>query len=121
MALLNPNFFDEVFFFDAQYNKWTYQLTAEKFKNTFITRILSKLFYNPSFDAKVIWTLYDTYELDDLKAQITKCIDQDDDILTQFTEAEIINSGIKSSSSFDNLIKLLNEYIFTYRDEDKTN
>lgn len=116
LALLNPDFFDNVILFDVQHNQWTYKQTADKFKNTFLTRLLSKVFYNPIFDAKVIWTFRGNYELDYLKSKIIKCIDKDDDVLTQFTEPEVIKSSIESSSSFQELIKLLNKYVFEYRE-----
>jgi len=111
-ALINPVVFQNTILFDSENNKWTYKQTSEKFKNTFLTRILANTFYNPLLYAKVIWTKVDTYHIDDLKEKLKTCVDKDDDIITQFEEPEVIKSAIGNAVTFAEILKVLNKYIF---------
>ena len=111
-SLINPLAFQDTILFDGENNRWSYKLISEKFKNTFLTRILASTFYNPILDAKVIWTKVGTYHVDDLKENLKTCVDKDDDIITQFEEPEVIKSAIDNATTFVEILKVLNKYIF---------
>jgi hypothetical protein len=111
-ALINPIVFQDTILFDSDNNKWTYKQTSEEFKNTFLTRILAKTFYNPLLDAKVVWTKADTYQIAELKEKLKICVDKDDDIITQFEEPDVIKSAISNAATFAEILKVLNKYIF---------
>lgn len=113
LALINSTFFDNAILHDKYGNQWTYIPVVDNFKNTWLTKLLARTFYNPSYDAKTVWTLKGSYDLSDLKQQLNYCVDKDDDIITQFAEAEVIKSAIDNSSSFDNVLQVLNKYVFS--------
>jgi hypothetical protein len=117
-ALTDPRIFEDTIAFDSNGNKWTYKQTTDKFKNTLLTRILAKTFYNPLLDATVLWTSHGTYKIEELKIKFKKCVDEDDDIITQFEEGSVIKTEIDNSQTFDDLIKILNKYIFDVNEEE---
>ncbi len=112
LALIDPAYYNSFFCFDKDNQKWSYRQVADSFKNTWLTRVLAKTFYNPSHNARVIWELNGPYEINELKNQLNNCVDKDDDIITQFEEADIIKSAINTCSSFDEIIQVLNKYVF---------
>lgn len=117
LALIDPTVFDKAFLFDRFGRQWTYIQVAEIFKNTWLTKVLAMTFYNPTYDAKVIWKLHGSYEINYLKNQLNNCIDKDDDIITQFEEAGIIKEAIDKASSFDDILIVLNKYVFSVDEE----
>lgn len=117
-ALIDSTVFQDTILFDRDYRKWTYKQTSEKFKNTLLTRILAKTFYNPLLDAKIIWTNADTYQIGELKEKLKTCIDKDDDIITQFVEALVIKSAIDSAETFIDVLQILNKYIFAVNEHE---
>ena len=54
----------------------------------------------------------------ELKAKIKNCIEKDDDILTQFVEADFLKYKIETSIDFAELIENLNKYRFDIIDEE---
>lgn len=96
----------------------TLEQKADKFKNTKWNRFLAKTIYNPSFDVNLNWKQVGTYNLTDLKAKIKNCIDKDDDILTQFVDADFFKHKIEESSDFTHLVDNLNKYRFEIKDEE---
>ena len=111
-ALIDGSFFEGTYFFDGDGFKWTYRMTSERFKNTFINRLLANSFYNPSLDAKVIWTKQGSYELNEVKELICLCVDKDDDIYTQFVEADFLKDAVNVSVTFNEVVKTLDKYVF---------
>ena len=91
---------------------------TDKFKNTKWNRFLAKTIYNPSFDVTLNWNQIGTYKLTELKTKIKDCIDKDDDILTQFVDADFFKYKIDESSDFTHLIDNLNKYRFDIKDEE---
>ncbi len=104
--------------FDSNNLKWTYRQTVESFKSNWFTRALAKTFYNPTLDAKVIWTSKGIYSIDELKEKINDCVDNDDDIITQFEEGDVIKSAVVRSSTIDEIIQVLNKYVFDVNEEE---
>lgn len=116
-ALIDPIAFQHNFLFDNSGNKWAYKQVSDKFKNTLLTRILAKTFYNPLLDAKVVWTKVGTYRLDELKEKLNNCVDKDNDIITQFEEADVIKSAISNASTFADVLKVLHKYVFNVNED----
>jgi len=116
-ALINPSVLKGDVLFDANGDKWTYTRVSDGFKNTFLARLLAKTFYNPRLDATVIWNRAGSYSLDELKADVKLCVDKDDDIITQFEEGSVIKAAVDASSSFDEIMGVLNKYVFEVNEE----
>ncbi|MBJ2176516.1 hypothetical protein JBL43_19870 [Aureibaculum sp. A20] len=98
--------------FDGNGQKWTYEFTSDKVNDKFLTRFLANTFYNPIVDIKTNWTLMDKYTLEELKKEISECIDDDDDILTQFIESDDLKKEIFESKSFESIIQQLKKHVF---------
>jgi hypothetical protein len=112
LALTDRTYFDQVFLFDRDGKKWTYRQVSENFKNNWLTKTLAKTFYNPTLEVKVIWTFKETYALNELKDDLKDCVNKDDDIITQFVEADVIKSTIDDAKTFDDILDVLNKYVF---------
>lgn len=91
---------------------------TDKFKNTKWNRFLAKTVYNPSFDVTLFWKKIGTYKLTELKAKIKTCIEKDDDILTQFIEADFLMHIVEHSTDFTELVNNLNKYCIVVKDEE---
>ena len=66
----------------------------------------------------LIWKKHETYKLTELKDKIKKCIDLDDDILTQFVEADFFKYNIEKASNFSEIVEALNKYRFEVENEE---
>lgn len=117
-ALVDTRVFQDTFLFDKNGNVWTYQQVSDKFKNSFLTNFLAKTFYNPLLDAKVIWTNVGTYQIEELQNKLKSCVDKDDDIITQFEEADVIKSSLDQATTFADILKVLNKYVFDVNEEE---
>jgi hypothetical protein len=115
-AVLNDNTISVAF--DGDGRMWTYELIAENVKDNFLTRLLANTVYNPSIEVQPRWTLKENYELSKLKSVLNGCIDKDDDILTQFVEAETIKQAIIDSKTFEDIYAVLNKYVFDVDEEE---
>jgi hypothetical protein len=80
--------------------------------------ILSKTFYNPSINMIPVFTQKSKYEIDALKQNLKKCVDADDDVITQFAEADIINRAIDEASDFNEILGVFEKYIFNPDEEE---
>jgi hypothetical protein len=85
---------DQKVAYDHNGNKWTYRLTSAQFKASFLTRLLAHTFYNPVIEVEPEWSAQGSYQLQELKAAISHCVDKDDDIITQFADADTIKTAI---------------------------
>jgi hypothetical protein len=115
-AVLNDNTISVAF--DGDGRMWTYELIAENVKDNFLTRLLANTVYNPSIEVQPRWTLKENYELSKLKSVLNGCIDKDDDILTQFVEAENIKQDNIDSKTFEDIYAVLNKYVFDVDEEE---
>lgn len=104
--------------FDNNGRSWTYQLIAENVKDNFLTRLLANTVYNPSVEVQPRWIVKENYELSKLKSEINGCVDKDDDILTQFVEADTIKQAIIGSKTFEQIYDVLNQYVFDVDEEE---
>jgi len=111
-ALIDLSSYAGDIFYDSNFETWTHVQTSDKFKHNFLTIYLAKkMIYNPVIDVKIAWTKKGTYELDELKKLLQKCIDEDDEFITQFEGANDLKEKIKQSSTFQQLIEALKAYI----------
>jgi len=104
--------------FDGNGKKWTYRLTSVKFRDSFVTRLLAHTFYNPVIDVEPEWTMQGNYGLQELQAVINQCVDKDDDIITQFVDADTIKAAVLKANSFDDLYDTLNKYVFEVNEDE---
>jgi len=104
--------------YSSEMEIWNLEQKTDKFKNTKWNRFLAKTFYNPSFDVTLFWKKNGTYELTELKAKVKNCIEKDDDILTQFVEADFLIHKIEHSNDFGELVDNLNKYCIEVKDEE---
>lgn len=58
------------------------------------------------------------FEIDEIKSELIKCIEKDDDILTQFVDTKKIKNLINEANSFETLYDILNRYVFEYNEEE---
>jgi hypothetical protein len=105
-------------YFDKEGNVWRSEIIPKNFRSTFLTRLLAKTFYNPKLDVDRIWTRTRDYNLKELKECICFCIDKDDDILTQFVEADTLKARLRGCNNFKEIVEVLSKYVYN-PDEEK--
>lgn len=93
-------------YFDAQGRIWSARIVKAPYPVNIWTKILSQL-YNPYIDIQLEWKQEGTYALTDLQDELCKCVDKDDDILTQFMAAEKLKGLIREANSFEHLFNRL--------------
>ncbi len=98
--------------FDSNGEKWTYRLAADHVRTAVTTTLLALAVYSPVMDATPYWTRRGTYALQELKDAIHRCVDRDDDDMTQFAGADTIKRAVEHSTSFDGIYQTLNKYVF---------
>jgi hypothetical protein len=104
--------------YDSNGKIWTLEFINNLIKTNFITRFLANTFYNPIVKVDLEWEEEGFYNLNELKNDISLCIDKDDDILTQYEEASVIKNAISNSNTFDDILFTLNKYIFDVNEEE---
>lgn len=103
---------DENNLYDRYGKRWTFRFVNGNIKDNFKTRILANTLYNPMVNVDIEWTQTGTYNLDDLKNAIFLCVDKDDDIITQFEEADDIKNKIKNCATFEEILFTLDKLVF---------
>jgi|GEM_PF-6539080 len=114
--ILFRGFYRQVRYFDENGIIWKTTKISSEYPNNIWTRFLAYTIYNPTIKVDVNWSK-ESYKLEALKNDIKFQIDKDDDILTQFAEGEIIKQAIDNCISFDEIIHILNKYIFKVDEE----
>lgn len=104
--------------YSSDMKTWKLEQKTDKFKNNTLNRFLAKTIYNPTFEVDVFWEQIEEYLLTELKTKINNCIDADDDILTQFVEADFFKYKIEKSSNFGEIIYSLKRYSFEIENEE---
>ena len=72
-------------------------------------RLLTRTVWNPRTTARISYREPTTYELPTLKAALQRALSVDDDVLTQFHEAEEIELWLAQASSFDEVLAVLEQ------------
>ena len=103
---------DESIYYDKGGFKWTSTINSQKYKPSLLTKLLANTFYNPTIKVERTWSKIGRYELSELIEKINRCIDLDDDVLTQFIEASKLKAKVSKSDSFERLVELLFDYVF---------
>jgi hypothetical protein len=106
-------------FYDKAGDKWTFSFVNPNIKDSFKTRFLANTFYNPTIKVELEWRHLEKYRLNDLINHILKCVDQDDDIITQFEEAETIKNNLEKSQTYEEIIQTLKKLVFKNNLTDK--
>ncbi len=104
--------------YDSNGKRWTLEFINNHIKTNFITRFLANTFYNPIVKVDLEWEEEGVYSLNELKNDISLCIDKDDDILTQYEEASVIKNAISNGNTFDDILFTLNKYVFDVNEEE---
>jgi hypothetical protein len=97
-------FYDKSTVYDSQGHTWHAKGIESPYKRSLWTILLANTVYNPRMTVSVLWREPKPYGLEDLKLVYSKAIDKDDDILTQFVEADELNKRISDAKSFDDLV-----------------
>lgn len=71
------------------------------------SKLLAATFYNPRFIVRNEYRSLGRYELRELQQALHAAIDQDDDVLTQFHEAEDLKRRLDAAGSFDDVAEVL--------------
>jgi hypothetical protein len=104
--------------YDRDGQLWKVNKVDSNYKINGLTKFLAYTVYNPQVDVTIGWTRISHYILDDLKKDLNKRVDRDDDIITQFEEEDIIKTKIESCESFDSIVKILDKYVFKVNEEE---
>lgn len=91
---------------------WRVSEIDSNYRINALTKLLAYTVYNPIIKVSLTWTKIGGYKLDELKKDICNQTDRDDDVITQFSDGEVIKEKVKECKSFDDLIRILSKYIF---------
>ncbi len=92
--------------FDRDGRKWQTRAVKAPFEKSWWRVLLAHTVYNPRILVTVQWHAPRSYALDELKQAYLSAVDKDDDILTQFVEADELKKKIAAAQSFDSVIEV---------------
>jgi hypothetical protein len=72
-----------------------------------LSKLMAATIHNPTFNVQYEYTSTGFYQLDELKQALRAAIEKDDDVLTQFHEAEELVARIDAGKNFDDLVDML--------------
>jgi hypothetical protein len=98
--------------YDKDGQMWKVDKVGSNYKINGLTKFLAYTIYNPQIKVSIIWTKIGNYQLSDLKEDIVKQLNRDDDIITQFNSAKLLREKIENCISFDSIVKTLYKYVF---------
>jgi hypothetical protein len=104
--------------YDSNGMTWTVNELKTTYRINGLTRFLAYTVYNPIINVTFQWRKGKAYKFDDLKHKISRQIDKDDDVLTQYEDGEFIKQEIHKSKSFSELVAVLNKYVFKVNEEE---
>lgn len=73
-----------------------------------LSKVLAATIYNPTFKVQYEYLSTGFYQLDELKQALHDAVKKDDDVLTQFHEADELCGMIAKAANFDDLVEMLN-------------
>jgi hypothetical protein len=109
---------DKAIYYDQEGVKWECIISSSKYKPTILNKILANTI-NPTIKVEHLWTQIGRYTLPELKDNVKYCIDEDDDMLTQFLDANELKSRIDRCDNFNSILDTLLQFVFKpnkYRD-----
>jgi hypothetical protein len=89
--------------FDGSGARWRVSPDSFRYPFTWWTRLLANTIYNPRFEAELRWLPVGQYTFEELQEQLCSLVDKDDDILTQFHDANHIKDTIRATKTFKEL------------------
>lgn len=92
--------------YDSQGRKWQAKGIESSYRRSWWTSLLASTIYNPRIAVTVLWRESKAYPLEELKLAYTEAVNQDDDILTQFVEADELKKRISQAQSFAELVEV---------------
>ena len=72
-----------------------------------LSKLMAATIHNPTFSVLYEYTSTGFYQLDELKQALRAAVEKDDDVLTQFHEAEELVARIDAAKNFDDLVDML--------------
>lgn len=95
-------------------NGYVYEVEGAKPVNPLppMSKLLAATLYNPTFVAQYEYRSTGFYKIDELKQALRDAVERDDDILTQFHDADDLYARIAAAKVFDDLVDVL-EYAVT--------
>ena len=75
-----------------------------------LARFLARTVYNPRRMVRITFREPRPFQLDELKEQLTDLVNRDDDVLTQFIDPDDLNTLIRNSQSFKDLLAELRRH-----------
>ncbi len=103
--------------YDTAGVKWSRVVTSLRVKENWVNRFLARTIYNPDVPVEVNWIPLGEYPIQELVDAIHDQVDKDDDMLTQFVEAEVIKTEVSTSKSVQEIVGVLNKYVFEVDEE----
>ena len=73
----------------------------------FLTRALAATVYNPVIQARLHYQRDGRYDIEELRGSIRRAIEADDDVLTQFHDADELIALLGSAQTFDTIVSVL--------------
>ena len=77
-----------------------------------LSKLMAATIHNPTFNVNYEYQSTGFYKIDELKQALRGAVEKDDDVLTQFHEAEELISRIDAAKDFGDLVDML-EYAAT--------
>lgn len=112
LALSSPAEHIDNYEIDSNLDKWKYGIDGSNHKLTAWKKFLAKTFYNPVVKVNIVWKKIGSSNIKALKENIYKCLEMDDDILTQFIDAQTIIKHLTSAQTFNDICDTINKFIF---------
>ena len=99
-------------YYDGDGKVWKSRIIPLSYKPTLFKKLLAYTFYNPLLAVTRTWDQVSTYSLTELKGQISKCIDRDDDLMTQWIGPDELKELLLICDDFSAIVKMLSDYVF---------
>jgi hypothetical protein len=99
-------FVEQCTVFDREGRKWQAKGVEAPFRKSWWRVLLAHTVYNPRISVRIVWSSPKAYQLDELKQAYLTAVNRDDDILTQFVEADELKRRIAGAQTFDALVEV---------------
>ena len=104
-------------FYDTNLTKWSIQKISTDKDFNWLDRLMMHTFYNPLVKVQIQWVSQGAYDMTQLKDKIVKCIQEDDDVLTQFVEADFFIKKVNVCTKFSDLTDIFEKYVIDFDEE----
>jgi hypothetical protein len=104
--------------YDSTGLTWTVDELNTTYRINWLTKVLAYTIYNPIIKVTFQWRKGKAYKLDDLKRKVSKQVDKDDDVLTQYEAGKFIKQEIHKSESFSEIVAVLSKYVFKVNEQE---